>query len=247
MAPRQTRLIATSHGTDRIAGQWAITALVDAVRRQAPHLAVEQAYVDVQQPNVNTVLDGALGPRVVVPLLLAAGHHVFVDIDNAVKRGKATAALALGPDIRLAGVLMRRLREAGATGRDVIVLGAAGSSDARALDSVERSALLLKETWGSDVSVGYIGGAGKPIAEVVDGARAHGRRVVVATFLMAPGYFFDRLVGCGADAVAAPLLDGGEPDARLVDLVLDRFEEASSQIFSSAIRRVRLAKSRRVL
>ena len=156
MIREQVRLIATSHGTHSIAGQWAITALVDAVTRQAPHLAVEQAYVDVQLPDVNAALDRTNGPRVVVPLLVAAGYHVHVDIADAVRRAKATVASALGPDERLAGVLVRRLREVGATGRDVIVLAAAGSSDARALDSVEQMALLLSDAWGSDVSVGYL-------------------------------------------------------------------------------------------
>ncbi|MEO6605375.1 MAG: CbiX/SirB N-terminal domain-containing protein, partial [Aeromicrobium sp.] len=79
-------LVATSHGTSVPAAREAITALVDAVREKAPRLHVREAFVDVQDPPVARALDAIGGPAVVVPLLLAPGFHVHVDIGQAVDR-----------------------------------------------------------------------------------------------------------------------------------------------------------------
>ena len=50
-----------------------------------------------------------------------------------------------------------------------------------------------------------------------------GGRVVVASYLLAPGYFHDRVLEAGADVVTDPLA----PDDRLVQIVLDRYDEAT--------------------
>ncbi|MBD7981992.1 sirohydrochlorin chelatase [Oerskovia merdavium] len=46
-------------------------------------------------------------------------------------------------------------------------------------------------------------------------------RLVIAAYLLAPGFFHDRLLEAGADVVTAPLA----PDARLTAIVLDRYAE----------------------
>ncbi|NKY40020.1 sirohydrochlorin chelatase, partial [Cellulomonas septica] len=51
-----------------------------------------------------------------------------------------------------------------------------------------------------------------------------GGRVVVASYLLAPGYFYDRVREAGADVVAAPLA----PDPRLADVVLDRYDAVAA-------------------
>lgn len=220
-------LVATSHGTDVPAARTSITALVEAVREASPHLDVREAFVDVQDPPVGRVVDTIDGLAVVVPLLLAPGFHVHVDIQEAVDRPSAVASRTLGPDARLTRVLLGRLADAGATTDDVIVLGAAGSTDARARQSVDAAARMLGSAWGSPVPVGYVGGTGTPIDEIVRDVSRSGRRVVVASYLMAPGFFYDRLLACGADVVTRPVLDGLEVDPGMVSLVLDRFAEAA--------------------
>lgn len=220
-------LVATSHGTDVPAARTSITALVEAVREASPHLDVREAFVDVQDPPVGRVVDTIDGLAVVVPLLLAPGFHVHVDIQQAVDRPSAVASRTLGPDARLTRVLLGRLADAGATTDDVIVLGAAGSTDARARQSVDAAARMLGSAWGSPVPVGYVGGTGTPIDEIVRDVSRSGRRVVVASYLMAPGFFYDRLLACGADVVTRPVLDGLEVDPGMVSLVLDRFAEAA--------------------
>jgi sirohydrochlorin ferrochelatase len=218
------RLVAVSHGTSSAAGQAAVAGLVGAVRRSLPGVIVSKAFVDVQEPAPETMLDSSGGPAVVVPLLLAPGFHVHVDIARAVSGRDAVAANVLGPADAITAILLDRLQAAGLRSTDAVVLGVAGSSDARAHRSVDRAAARLAMTLGRDVRVGHLGGTGRRIGDVVAEARASGRRVVVATYLLAPGHFADLLLSSNADAVTSPLLDAGPPDPRLVQLVVDRYE-----------------------
>lgn len=204
-----------------------MAALVEAVRHRLPGVDVVDAFVDVQEPSLDSALARA-GPRVVVPVLLAPGFHVHVDIASAVRRRAETAsAPVLGADRVVTGVLIDRLESVGLRDRDQIVLGVAGSTDVRAHHSVDRTATRLAMRLGRDVRVGHLGGTGRPVRDVVAEASATGRRVVVATFLLAPGHFADLLHGCGADAVTDPLLTHGVPDSRLVQLVVERYETAA--------------------
>lgn len=85
-------LVATSHGTGVAAARTAVTGLVDAVRQASPCLDVREAFVDVQEPSVGRVVESLDRRAVVVPLLLAPGFHVHVDIHRAVDRPSAVAA-----------------------------------------------------------------------------------------------------------------------------------------------------------
>jgi sirohydrochlorin ferrochelatase len=230
-------LVAASHGTSSPAGQAAIASLVRAVARRRPDLNVVEAFVDVQQPDVPAVLVGPAGQqdRVrVVPLLLSAGYHVHVDLAGAAgQRPGTTVSGALGPDIRLARVLACRLQQAGLRGGDRVVLACAGSTDGRAVEDCERMALQLGGFLGRQVSTGYISAARPALKDAVAaerewlarrGTAAGTARVVVATYLLAPGHFASLAARCGADVVARPLLvPEEEPPADLVNLVLERF------------------------
>ncbi|KAA1420616.1 sirohydrochlorin chelatase [Mumia zhuanghuii] len=232
-----TTLVACSHGTRDAAGQAAIARLVDAVTRALPGLAVAPTYVDVQQPQVAEVVGETGGPTVVVPLLLSSGYHVHVDIASAVAgRDEVVAAPALGPDPVLAGLLVKRLRQVGLRSTDKVVLAAAGSSDPQARRDTERAAALLATALGRPVALGHVGGPQRHVAEVVEqlGRDRTSGRTVVSPYLLAPGWFRDRLDGVGADLVSAPLLDGGEPDARLTGLVVRRFLDARGRAYAQA-------------
>jgi sirohydrochlorin ferrochelatase len=224
--------VAISHGTSSTTGQRAVAGLVDAVPRQLPGDTVTAGFIDVQEPDVAATL-GALAedqPAAIVPLLLSAGYHVHVDLANeAAESGRVTAiSRALGPDDRLVDLLVRRLMQVELTPMDGVVLAAAGSSDARAVDDCHEMARRLSKRLGRRVSVGFISAATPPLATAVATARAaHGlERVVVSTYLLAPGYFYDLARASGADVVSAPLLtaDGPVPQ-ELVDTVCDRYLE----------------------
>jgi len=226
-------LVLCSHGTADSGGQTAVRALVDAVRDRLGGTDVRETFVDVQHPQVEEVVAVALAdgrtPVVVVPLLLSGGFHVHVDVARAVQDPRARATPALGPDPRLVDVLLDRLRDVGATEDDVVVLAAAGSSDARAAADVAAVAGGLRRGWGGPVEVGFGSIARPSVPEAVSAARTSnpGRRVVVAGYLLAPGFFHDRLGAAGADLVTAPLVPigpgGPVVDDRLVDVVVERF------------------------
>ncbi|MFC9335640.1 sirohydrochlorin chelatase [Arthrobacter sp. NPDC057009] len=176
---------------------------------------------------------------VVVPLLLSVGYHVKVDIAKAVKSRPGTVAAApLGPDPRLAALLDQRLREAGVTDNDAIVLAAAGSSNPNAALSVEELAGQLQALRSNRIVPAYGASAKPSVPEAVAmlreeaaggagagesaGGASVGGRVVVASYLLAPGFFHDQLAKAGADLVTEPLL----PSPVLAEIALERYDAA---------------------
>lgn len=224
-------LLAVSHGTSSPSGQAAVAALVAAVSGARPDLVVHEGFVDVQQPDVPSVLDTVPAGRtsVIVPLLLSAGYHVHVDLAAAVDVADAVVGAALGPDDRLVRLLARRLAEAGLAPGDVVVLAAAGSSDARAVADCIETARRLGALLDRPVSVGFISAALPRLADEIATARAAhpGRRVAVASYLLAPGYFAGLAARAGGDVTAPPLLVPDAPaPTELVEIVLDRYAAA---------------------
>ncbi|POH64202.1 cobalamin biosynthesis protein CbiX [Cryobacterium zongtaii] len=244
-------LLATSHGTSDPAGQRAVLALVEAVAAAAPHLTVRGGYVDVQSPDVPSCLraiaaescpsdtgptdsgpaDDTDRPVVIVPLLLSAGYHVRVDLaEAAADAGQPVRVTgALGPDWRLARILADRLHEVGLRPDDTVVLAAAGSTDADAVADCHAMGNRLAAVLGRPVTVGFISAAQPRLADAVLAARAAAPvRVVVATYLLAPGYFAGLAERCGADVVSRPLLvDGEAPPRELVDVVIDLYSSSA--------------------
>jgi sirohydrochlorin ferrochelatase len=222
-------LIACSHGTSDEFGRAAISASLDEVRVLLPGTRVEEAFVDVQEPAIDTVLArwAPAGPVVVVPLLLSTGYHTRVDIARAVAAhpNRATVAPALGPHDLLAEVLESRLAALGGPGpHEAIVLAAAGSTDPAAAVAVRSMADRLAERIQLPIEVGFAAGAGPRISEAVATARARGaKRVVLASYVLAPGYFANVIAASGGDAVTAPLA----PDPRVAAIVAERFLAAS--------------------
>jgi sirohydrochlorin ferrochelatase len=246
MTQHPPALVGISHGTSSEEGRRAVRGLHDAVaaamaqRHPDAPPSVRLGHVDVEQPDVPATL-ASLDPgepAVVVPLLLSAGYHVYVDLTEAVETETARpTALAgsLGPDDRLAAVLLRRLRGAGLRDDDRIVLAVAGSSDRRAVEDCRDMAARLAAASDRDVSLGFLSAAEPRLPDAVAAARqdaaADGGRVVVANYLLAPGFFDDLTRAAGADVTARPLLVPDEPAPReLVEIVLDRYEAASAAL-----------------
>lgn len=243
MTERAPVLVLCAHGTRDLAGAAVVRRIARRVNHVRPQLEIIRGYVDVQSPHIGDLTAAlfATGRRfVVVPLLLSAGHHVLVDLPQALNRpgsGEATGpsagpdrqqalgAAPLGPDPALAEVLVTRLREAGARDDDAVVLAAAGSTRAEAAVDAYAAARMLRERWAGPVRVGYGASASPTVAEAVARLRTAHRRVAVASYLIGPGHFHSRLKTCGADVVSAPL---GAHES-VVRLVLDRYDEARSR------------------
>ena len=224
-------IILCAHGTRDPLGRETVRSVVAAVAERLPGVEVLEAYVDVHGPDVAEVVAGLPSAEgdavagVVVPLLLAAGYHVHVDIAHAVAdRPDVRSTGALGPDDLLVDVLVERLEAAGALRGGSVVLAPAGSSDARAQADSADMAARLEQRWGGTVRLGYAAGPVPSVADAVAAARAvaGGEPVAVASYLLAPGFFQRRVEKSGADVVTAPIA----PHPRLVEIVLARYRAA---------------------
>ena len=92
--PRPPALVLCAARHPRPARRGTVRAVLAAVAERLPGVEVLEAYVDVHGPEVAEVVaalpraEGDTVAGVVVPLLLAAGYHVHVDI--AAGRGGPT-------------------------------------------------------------------------------------------------------------------------------------------------------------
>jgi sirohydrochlorin ferrochelatase len=221
-------LLLVAHGTRDTAGAEVALRLAERVRRRLPATPVRLAFADVRPPTVAQVAPTLrrAAEVVVMPAFLAAGYHVRHDLPaQLAAAGLAGGALltpVLGADPRLVAAAEDRLRTAGWCPGDATVLAAAGSSDPGARAEVAEAARALGRRLGCPVRVGYLAGGAPKLVDVVASARATGRRVAVASWLLAPGVFQRRLDDAGADLTAAPL--GLHPG--VLDAVLTRYRDA---------------------
>jgi sirohydrochlorin ferrochelatase len=220
-------LLLVAHGTRDPAGP-VVTERVAAQAAAALRVQVEPCFVDVRRPSPADALSELSGPCVVVPMFLAAGYHVRVDVPAqlaATGRRDVLLGQAFGPDPALVAAAADRLAEAGAGPDDAVVLAVAGSSDPYAQADGARAARRLGRALGRPVTLATIATGGPRVGEAVAALRAGGaQRVAVASWLLAPGLFQRHLDGCAADVVAAPLAD----HPVVLDLVLDRYRAALS-------------------
>jgi sirohydrochlorin ferrochelatase len=264
--PRLTPLVAVAHGSRDPRAAATVTELLSVVRARAAHrgirgLDVRAAFLDHCAPSLpqvlGTVRAGAGDAAVVVPLLLTAAYHSKADIPAQLAAAAAAhpgldvvSAGTLGPHALLLAALERRLREAGVAVDDPavravtgVVLAAAGSSDPAANATIAGLAARWARSRGwRAVLPAYASAAGPRPAEAVRALRAAGAaRVVVATYLLAPGYFADKIRdgALGALAGEAPVVSGVLGAApEVADVVLDRYLAAASNQGSDSRYRV---------
>ena len=220
-------LVLLAHGSRRPGPSCLLSRTAERVRTILPEVEVRTGYIELQPPDPATALEGLVDP-VVLPFFLARGYHVLKDVPAAVERhGSGTVTGHLGVEEHLVEAVAQRLREAsaplgGLAGLDHIVLGAAGSRQAAALEEVEAITRLLEARLGREVTTAYLSAARPSVRDAVSTARALGaKRVGVATYLLAEGRFHRALHSTGADVVAAPI--GDHP--AVTDLVVHRYRE----------------------
>lgn len=214
-------LVLAAHGTRSAAGEAALAGLAALVARQRPWCRVQLAYLEISRPRLADVLPEMAGAAVVVPLLLAGGYHIRHDIPGIVAGTGAVVARHLGPDPLLTSALARRL--GALRPADSVILGAAGSSDPGALAEVRASARMLAVRLARPVTAAFASAGTPTLDEAMERARSGSApRVVIASYLLAPGYFHDRLEATGADLVSPPL----GPDPALAGLVWHRYDES---------------------
>jgi sirohydrochlorin ferrochelatase len=221
-------LIGVAHGSKDPRAAATIESLLGLARTRMPGVDVRAAYLGHAAPSLPGVLSAVHGPVTVLPLLLTEAYHSKVDIPRLLPDGVAYGA-TLGPHPLLISALERRLAEAGVRPDPdtSVVLAAAGSSDQAANAAIARMAATWRRSAGWRSVVPAFASAASPTpAEAVAALRASAN-VVVATYLLAPGFFADRIrdtcVAAGATAVSGPL----GATAEVADVIAARYAEAS--------------------
>ena len=234
-------LLAVAHGSRDPDSAQAVSALFDRVRALRPELDVRLSYLDHVAPGAEDALaeltTGGAGEVVVLPALLTAAFHSKVDLPQLLAGVRERRpwlrihyAHTLGPHPLLLEAVERRLTEAGARARPdtALVLASAGSSDPEANAVVARMAEELAERgpW-REVVPAYASAASPTPGEAVTALAERGAgRVVVSTYLLAPGLFADRVreqsMAAGASVVSDAL--GAAPE--LARIVSERYDAA---------------------
>ena len=245
-------LVAVAHGsTDPRASATIAELMAIAAERAAERAAMNgrpapvlrTAYLGHAAPSLPQVLR-AIEPdaRVtVLPLLLTAAYHSKTDIPRELARtgpraGRVSYGAPLGPHPLLLRALRHRLAEAdpagvqggqGGPAETGVVLAAAGSSDPEANATIARLAAQwqARDGWFA-VRPAYASAASPAPAAAVAGLLAAGAsRVVVASYLLAPGFFADRIKNASLAAGAAAVSPVLGASAEVADVLLDRYEE----------------------
>jgi sirohydrochlorin ferrochelatase len=227
-------LIGVAHGSKDPRAAATVESLLDLVRARLTAVDVRTAYLDHAAPSLPQVL-GAVGDRqrvTVLPLLLTDAYHSKTDIPRLLPRSVGYGR-PLGPDPLLIRVRERRRAEAGVTPDHgtAVVLAAAGASDPAANAAITRMAAAWHRSagWRAVVPAFASAASPTPAAAVAALRRAGVRDIVTATYLLAPGFFADRIrdtsLAAGATAVSAALGAAAE----LADVIATRYTQAAAR------------------
>jgi sirohydrochlorin ferrochelatase len=224
-------LLGVAHGRRDPAAPAAADALVVQVQRLRPDLVVTCCFLEHAQPGLPAAITAVGTGAVVVPLLLTAAFHSATDLPAQLAAADPAAVQAdvLGPHPLLLAGLERRLAEVGVPAGDpdtAVVLAAAGSADPGAQQSVRELAATWTDRGWWAVEAAFASAAAPSVEEAVAALRSRGApRVAVASYLLAPGQFADRLGAAGADVTSAPLGDAPE----VAELVLARYDAVAGR------------------
>jgi sirohydrochlorin ferrochelatase len=245
--------VAVAHGSEDPRASATIAELAALARDRAPGLDLRTAFLGHAPPSLPQVLStiGADRDVTVLPLLLTAAYHSKADIPRMLARTARTGGprvsygATLGPHPLLLDALERRLAEVlpisgpisgpiPGPGTDpagtAVVLAAAGSSDPEANATIARMAAQWRARSGwLAVRPAFASAAEPSPAAAVTGLLRDGApRVVVATYLLAPGLFADRIRHAALAAGAAAVSPALGACAEVADVMLDRFAQARS-------------------
>ena len=237
-------LVAVAHGSADPRASATIAELAELAREREQGLDLRTAFLGHAPPSLPQTLSTIEADRevTVLPLLLTAAYHSKADIPRMLARTprpRVSYGATLGPHPLLLDALERRLTEAD-PGTDpagtAVVLAAAGSSDPEANATIAQMAAQWQARSGWFAARPAYASAAEPspAAAVAGLIRDGAPRVVVATYLLAPGLFADRIRHTALAAGAAAVSPALGACAEVADVMLDRFTQARSTRRSAA-------------
>ncbi|RRQ89116.1 sirohydrochlorin chelatase [Streptomyces griseofuscus] len=241
-------LLIAGHGTRDDAGAEAFRAFVRELGLRRPDLPVAGGFIELSPPPlgdaVAELVERGVRRFAAVPLMLVSAGHAKGDIPAALAREKErhpgisyTYGRPLGPHPALLNVLERRLDDAiGDQDRAevTVLLVGRGSTDPDANAEVFKAARLLWEGRGyAGVETAFVSLAAPDVPSGLDRCVAlEARKIVVLPYFLFTGILPDRVrrqteewaAAHPETPVASADVIGPEPE--LLDLVLERYEEA---------------------
>jgi sirohydrochlorin cobaltochelatase len=241
-------LLIVGHGSRDPRGAREFHDLVGLVRRRNPSLTVEGGFIELSRPPISECVDrlaeGGAQSVAAVPLMLLAAGHAKDDIPATLVREKMhhpgmsfSYGRALGIRSELLELMDMRISSVVPMGEKqetaVLIVGR-GSSDPDANSDLSKIARLFYEGRPYPVvEVAYVSMTPPGVAEGLDRCRRLGaKRVVVFSYFLFTGVLEGRIRGQSETfALANPGVEvryAGYfgPDARIADLVVERYTEA---------------------
>ncbi|MER7920913.1 MULTISPECIES: sirohydrochlorin chelatase [unclassified Streptomyces] len=241
-------LLIAGHGTRDDAGAEAFRAFVRELGLRRPDLPVAGGFIELSPPPlgdaVAELVERGVRRFAAVPLMLVSAGHAKGDIPAALAREKErhpgisyTYGRPLGPHPALLNVLERRLDDViGDQDRAevTVLLVGRGSTDPDANAEVFKAARLFWEGRGyAGVETAFVSLAAPDVPSGLDRCVALGtRKIVVLPYFLFTGILPDRVRRQTEEWAAAhpetPVssADVIGPEPELLDLVLERYEEA---------------------
>ncbi|MEU0504192.1 sirohydrochlorin chelatase [Nocardia sp. NPDC005998] len=242
-------LIAVAHGSRDPRSAETMSAVVADIAAARPDLDVRLAFLDLNAPSVEQVVDAVAAQRythaVVTPLLLGNAFHARVDLPGMLAAARTrhpqlrlTQAGVLGPDPQLIEALRDRVlgamverdtdripgRQAfGRNDRIGIAVAAVGSSSPAANAHTAGVARRLAALTGWRTEICFA--TTEPtVTQAISRLHARGaERVLIAPWFLAPGLLTDRLIAAATELVHADIIG---PHPALTDVVWDRYDAA---------------------
>ncbi|MDJ0394552.1 sirohydrochlorin chelatase [Rhodococcus sp. G-MC3] len=240
-------LIAVAHGSRDPRSARTVGAVVDRIRLRRPDLDVRVAYLDLTEPNVETVLDqvaaDGVHSAIVVPLLLGSAFHARVDLPGLLEAARIRhphltlmQSDVLGDDRRLVDVVRTRIIETGVDIDDStvgIALAAVGSSHMPANQRTRALAerVLAGTRWAAAVTCFATAQNPGPTESVARLTSVGARTIVVAPWFLAPGLLTDRVFAEVADLMCSNAEALGDHPL-VADVVSSRYDAAAGRLIS---------------
>jgi sirohydrochlorin ferrochelatase len=226
-------LLVIGHGSRDPGGVAEYWRFVDLVTR-ATDIPVGGGFIELSEPDLDTAIDKLVADGaehvVAVPLVLLGAGHMKLDGPAALTRARqrhAHVRFDYGRALGIHPLVLDLAADRIPRETDAVVVVGRGSSDPDANADLYKISRLLQDATGvAVVEPAFVSLADPRVPVAVERCRRLGAdRVAVVPYFLFTGVLVER-IGDQAGAAGATAYPHLGDDARLVDLVLERYREA---------------------